>query len=170
MHRDGELFSPAQVTFTRLPRRALRLARLTGPLPVGILAAAVALAGAGIPQLRPILLTGPAAALWAVAIPAAGAYSWRLRAAWLWGGYSLTESDLWVRTGLWTRALDTLSLSRVQVVTVESGPLQRRFNLASVTVATGSYHSLVIHNVDVADAESIRDQLTAMARIEQVAP
>ncbi len=62
-----------------------------------------------------------------------------------------------------------LPFGRIQAVEVHSGPWQRHYGLASVTVATGSYHRVAVHDVDRAAAESIRDNLTAAARENQVA-
>ncbi|MFI8459156.1 PH domain-containing protein [Kitasatospora sp. NPDC085464] len=128
-----------------------------------------------VPQVWP---HGPSWLIWPVrlgwAVAALGAARgavrwWRLRARWEFTGYALTEDRLWVRGGLWHRGLYELTYGRIQAIQVDSGPLQRRFGLASVHVATGAYHHISVHNVNADDAERIRDVLSVVAREQQVA-
>ncbi|WNI20070.1 PH domain-containing protein [Actinacidiphila sp. ITFR-21] len=93
----------------------------------------------------------------------------RLPARWARTGYHLADQELWIQTGLWRRTLAMLPYGRIQSVEVESGPLQRRYQLVSVIVATGSFHSFWLHNMDVTAADEIRDQLLRAAHEQQVA-
>ncbi|MFE4512600.1 PH domain-containing protein [Kitasatospora sp. NPDC056783] len=137
-------------------------------LPAALAAPAVALAGEAVTFLTPAVPVWPWWVLSATVVVWASLRWVRLRAAWSWSGYSLTETDLWVRAGLWTRHIESLSYGRIQTITVHSGPVQRRFRLATVSVATGSYYALAIAHVSTEQAEEIRDRLTAVARNGQV--
>ncbi|WP_051740036.1 PH domain-containing protein [Kitasatospora sp. MBT66] len=135
----GALFAPATVGFALRPRAALRLERTSTALQAAGLGLLIGIAGTLTAHLAPTVpwwpwwSLGAAVAVWA-------AIRWaRLKVAWRWSGFSLTGTDLWVRTGLWSRHLESLAYGRIQTITVSAGPLQRRFGLATVTVATGSY-------------------------------
>ncbi|WP_051710328.1 PH domain-containing protein [Streptomyces sp. NRRL S-350] len=168
-------FQPNGVVFTPLPRAALRLWRATAvglAIPVCTVGTATALIVPQVWSHGPSWLVWPVWLGWAVA--ALGAVRcavrwWRLRARWEFAGYALTEDRLWVRGGLWHRGLYELAYGRIQTIEVESGPLQRRFGLASVRVTTGAYHQLSVHDVQADDAERIREVLSVVAREHQVA-
>jgi len=53
-----------------------------------------------------------------------------------YSGYALREKDLLFRTGWLTRKTRIVMLNRIQHVSVQSGPLERRFGLSSVSVFT----------------------------------
>lgn len=94
---------------------------------------------------------------------------WRLRAVWEATGYSLTEDEVLVRGGLFFRTQCALPFGRIQTIEVGSGPLQRRFGLATVTVSTGAYQSVSVEDIEAEEAERIRDLLTRLATERQVA-
>jgi uncharacterized protein len=84
-------------------------------------------------------------------------------AAWRW---QLRRADLITRQGWLWRSERAVPLDRIQHVDVDSGPIDRTFGIASVTVYTaGSGHAnLAIPGLTSADAERLRDALLGRRR------
>lgn len=147
----------------RLPSRrllALRLALWGAGLGVPLLGAAVGallLAGA-VPALG-VLATGGAG----VAAALAGVERrWR---AW---GYCEREDDLLVRRGVLVRRLTVVPYGRMQFVDVVSGPLERRFDLAGVTLHTAAAATRVhVPGLPLEEAARLRDRLAALGEARQ---
>ncbi|MGB5488653.1 MAG: PH domain-containing protein [Lysobacterales bacterium] len=74
-------------------------------------------------------------------------------------GYALRDHDIAYRSGLFWRKTTLLLFSRVQHVEVSSGPLQRRFGLASLKFFTagGSSVDLKIEGLLREDAEKLKE-------------
>ncbi len=51
-------------------------------------------------------------------------------------GYAITDTSILVRTGAWTRRVSIARFSRVQSVSIVQSPLDRRWNMARVSVDT----------------------------------
>jgi len=155
--------------FTRLPRRTLTMWRLATALITA--AATLVVGGIGallVPWLRGTTPSWPGSCA-AMAVAAVGLVQFtRLPLRWARTGYHLADRELWVQEGLWSRRLAILPYGCIQAVEAESGPLQRRYGLASVVVATGSYHRLCLHNMDADSADAMHDRLMR-AREQQVA-
>ena len=87
-------------------------------------------------------------------------HSSRAYQAWSWriDGYVLET-----RSGIWFRHARLLPLSRLQHVDLESGPLARRFGLASLVIHTAGTQnaSLTIPGLDAAYAARLRNWLIA---------
>lgn len=164
------LFQPEEVSFSGLPRRALVVWRISMAAGTALWATGIAgIAGLLIPFYWPAVPSWPA---WTVAgaLVVWAMYRWRrLHAVWSRSGYCLAPEELWVRGGAWHRYLSMLPYGRIQLVDVQSGPVQRRCGLASVVVGTGAYHMLAVHDVDAGEAEKIRDWLTRVVHEKEVA-
>ncbi|MFI9771856.1 PH domain-containing protein [Streptomyces sp. NPDC052415] len=92
-------------------------------------------------------------------------YAWRfnrIKVAWHFRGYHLGAEELYLRTGLLNRRLTVLAYARIQEVNVVSGPIQRRYELATVTIKTAA-GSDAISDVDPQTARHLRDRLTELA-------
>lgn len=99
----------------------------------------------------------------------AALYAWRwgrIKAAWHFSGYHLADEEMYSRSGLMFRDMTSLAYARIQSVDVESGPIQRKFDLASLYVRTAG-GSVRIDNLDPIVASDLRDKLTELARIER---
>lgn len=164
------LFQPPGVSFTHLPRKTLTLWRLTLAFWTTFVALTFGVAPTALVQLLHVEL-----AVWpfwtlVTAVAGAAAVCWRrLDARWQATGYCLTEDELLFRGGLLHQHLTAMSYGRIQTVEVWSGPVQRRFGLATVHASTGAYHGLTVKNLSTTEAEEIRDVLTRRAQKKQVA-
>ena len=53
-----------------------------------------------------------------------------------YSGYALREKDLLYRSGWFIRKQKVVMLSRIQHISVQSGPIERKFGLASISIYT----------------------------------
>ncbi|MFI1652811.1 PH domain-containing protein [Streptomyces avidinii] len=112
----------------------------------------------------PGLMLGP---VWAVL-----AVFWLLVLAWGWvllgrnwrsWRYAERADDLLISRGVLWREETVVPYGRMQLVEVTSGPLERRFGLASVQLHTAAAASdAKIPGLVPAEAERLRDRLTAL--------
>ena len=88
-------------------------------------------------------------------------YPARAYRAWSW---RIDGHVLETRSGIWFQHTRLLPLSRLQHIDLESGPLARRFGLASLILHTaGTQHaSLTIPGLDAAYAEQLRNWLVEL--------
>jgi membrane protein YdbS with pleckstrin-like domain len=70
------------------------------------------------------------------------------------------EEDLLVSQGVFSRTLTAFPYGRMQVVKVESGPMDRAFGLANVSLVTAG-ESGAIPGLETAAANALRDRLIA---------
>lgn len=76
--------------------------------------------------------------------------------------YCLTPAALYVRQGFLTRRLWTVSYERIQTITVDEGPLQRRLGLASIWIDTAGaslFRSPAIANLPARQAHDLSRRL-----------
>lgn len=91
----------------------------------------------------------------------------RIPAVWSFAGYHLGDEEIHIRSGLLFRTMTSLAYARIQTVEVASGPIQRKFRLASLDISTAG-SDLRISHIDPDTAAALRDQLTELARIERL--
>lgn len=95
-------------------------------------------------------------------------FSWRRK------GYAVTGHGVLVRDGRWRRTVTIAPHARVQSITLQQGPLERRLDLAGVTlVSTPGPVSVVIDHLSTEDAESLvheESERTRVARRQVLAP
>ena len=84
-------------------------------------------------------------------------------------GYALREHDIAYRSGMFWRKQVLLPFNRVQHVEVASGPLQRRFDLATLKFYTagGSSVDLAIGGLMSAEAERLRTYILSRSALAQ---
>lgn len=86
---------------------------------------------------------------------------WRAGRVYRAWGYAERDTDLYVRSGILFRRLTAVPYGRMQVVEVESGPIQRHFGLASVHLVTASASTNAhIPGLESDAAALLRDRLT----------
>ncbi len=149
-----------------LPTRA-RLLFLLGSMPW--LAVAGAVGGSATGNLAMVLLDQTSQLNWAVPV-ALGMLGLLVGAGFgLWLGYKQYRHTYWrldaeglaLRRGrMWQRET-RVPITRVQHLDLKRGPLQRRRHLATLTVHTAGTrnNAVVVPNIDLDDAEQLRDRL-----------
>src|SRR5699024_12546992 len=70
------------------------------------------------------------------------------------------DDDLLIRSGAIFRSVHAVPYGRLQFVTVDQGPLQRKFDLADVTITTAGTKA-AIHGLPTREATRLRDDLSA---------
>jgi membrane protein YdbS with pleckstrin-like domain len=155
-----ELFAPPGYEWTRLSPQYRRMRKL--------LACSVPPLIATIPALLFGLIGGGSwwwisAALWL----GTGGYSLfrliRSSPSWTSWGYVEREDDLYITHGVWFRKLLAVPYGRMQLVEVESGPLERAFGLAAISLRTASPETGArIPGLEPAEAARLRDRLTEL--------
>lgn len=126
------LFSPPDEAWVALSPRYLSLKRLMVLINwTWILTVAVLAVG--------FFLRWDAAAAAAVAALAWIGYRWWHQSAlWRAWGYAERDTDLFIKSGRWVRRLTIVPYGRMQVVEVASGPMERKYGLATVQLVTAS--------------------------------
>lgn len=79
-----------------------------------------------------------------------------------YSGYALREKDILFRRGWLIRKTSAIPLKRVQHVSVQSGPLERRYGLASISIYTaGSDEAdLSIRGITTETAQQIKEWIS----------
>ncbi len=78
-------------------------------------------------------------------------------------GYVEREDDLYITHGVWFRTLTAVPYGRMQLVEVQSGPVDRSFGLATVTLKTASPGTdATIPGLEPDEASRLRDRLTEL--------
>ncbi len=153
-----ELFAPPAYEWKRLSPSYKSLRRLTTLL------------------FGPLIFLVPAVALgvlterwWAAAIPVAlgvvilGSRLALIGRNWASWGYVEREDDLYITHGVLFKTLVAVPYGRMQLVEVASGPLERAFGLATVTLKTASAETNAsIPGLTPDEAARLRDRLTEL--------
>ena len=111
------------------------------------------------------LRSGPAAAVIAVAVVAAGALAglWFARNRFRSWAYQERDEDLIVERGVLIRRLSVVPYGRMQFVDVSAGPIDRIFRLATVKLHTAAAASDArIPGLERDEAARLRDRLAAL--------
>lgn len=157
-----DLFAPPGTQWQRLSPNYLRM-KLT-LIPIVWLAIFAALA-------VPAFLWLQAWVGWVVvgvAVPWIGWRLWRAPRAFRRWGYAERDEDVYLTSGLLFRSLTCVPYGRMQLVQVQSGPIDRAFGLASVQMVTSSTSgSVVIPGLSADDAAALRDRLIVRGENQQ---
>ncbi|WP_031225167.1 PH domain-containing protein [Streptomyces roseochromogenus] len=110
------------------------------------------------------LLVGPVWAAFALLPLAFAAWCWRLLGRnWRSWRYAERADDLLISRGVLWREETVVPYGRMQLVEVTSGPIERRFGLATVQLHTAAAATdATIPGLDPAEAERLRDRLTEL--------
>ncbi|MGH8774268.1 MAG: PH domain-containing protein [Jiangellaceae bacterium] len=99
----------------------------------------------------------------ALAVAAVAWGMWLIQRNWRAWGYAEREDDLLVTHGVFFRKLTVVPYGRMQFVDVQSGPLERRFGIATVQLHTASPASDArIPGLPPDEAARLRDRLAAL--------
>ncbi|ARP70839.1 hypothetical protein LK07_14845 [Streptomyces pluripotens] len=140
----------------QLPPGLLRMRRLLLVAWTGVLAVAAGLLAA--------LLVGPAWAACALLPLLCAVWCWRLlERNWRSWRYAERADDLLISRGVLWREETIVPYGRMQLVEVTSGPVERRFGLATVQLHTAAAATdATIPGLAPAEAERLRDRLTEL--------
>ncbi len=157
-----DLFAPPAYAWQRLSPRYVSLRRVTtlvvAPIVFSVPALVVGLA---------FDLWWLALVLWAIAAVIV-AVRWVLigRTYRSWG-YVERDDDLYITSGVLFRSLVAVPYGRMQLVEVASGPLERSFRLATVSLKTASAETdASIPGLDPVEAARLRDRLTELGEAQ----
>jgi uncharacterized protein len=151
----GSDWQPVSIALARV-RRLLLLA-VGGVLVVGFVVAALLLS---LPAWTwaAVLVTVVALTVWGWWVTGRNARSW---------GYAEREEDLYITHGVMFRRLVVVPYGRMQYVDVQSGPLERAFEIAAVHLHTASPGtSARIPGLPAAEAARLRDRLTSLGEAQ----
>ena len=153
-----ELFAPPAYDWKRLSPRYRSLRRLTTLIFIPLF---FLLPGIGVGLLTGrwwisaiMLVIGAALLITRLALVERNWRSW---------GYVEREDDLYITHGVLFRSLVAVPYGRMQLVEVASGPLERAFGLATVTLKTASAQTdASIPGLSPDEATRLRDRLTEL--------
>ena len=157
-----DLFAPPGVEWQRLHPNYLRMKFVLIPFTWTILF------GIGVTALA---FLGPSWSPWAWAGVGVVWIAWRMirapRVFRRWG-YAERDEDVYLTYGLWTRQLQCVPYGRMQLVEVNSGPVDRMFGLASVEMVTSSTSgTITIPGLAADEAAELRDRLISRGERQQ---
>lgn len=149
-----DLFTPPAETWQRLAPKAATARALDTALGNLIwLVPAVVATWIFLPWWVPALIGG-LGLVWLVYFTVR---SWRWTRAF---GFAEREHDLVITSGLWSRKLIVIPYSRMQSVQVHSGPIERLWGIARISLVTASAETqATIPGLPAADATTLRDRL-----------
>ncbi|HEU5060914.1 MAG TPA: PH domain-containing protein [Kofleriaceae bacterium] len=149
----------------RLDPAAVRAEALSWWISAGVLAA---IGLAGVPLL--VAAAAPSGPVTAAVVAGLGVLVLALAAGAVWWpalayrhtSYVLGPTGLEIRHGVWWRAVTAVPRSRVQYIDVVSGPIARRFGLATLTIHTAGTRDAAVRleGLSRRAALAIRDLLT----------
>ena len=153
-----ELFAPPAYEWKRISPAYRSLRRLTTVLVAPIVFT--------IPAVLIGVLTGAwwiSGILWALAALIVVLRLVLVERTWRSWGYVEREEDLYITHGVLYRSLVAVPYGRMQLVEVGSGPLERAFGLANVTLKTASAETnATIPGLTPDEAARLRDRLTEL--------
>jgi membrane protein YdbS with pleckstrin-like domain len=153
-----DLFAPPAYAWQRLSPAYRSLRRLTTVLVAPILLSVPALVLGFVFGLWWVSV-----ALWALAALIVGIRWALVERTWRSWGYVEREDDLYITHGVLFRTLVAVPYGRMQLVEVASGPLERSFGLATVSLKTASPETnATIPGLPPAEAARLRDRLTEL--------
>lgn len=154
-----DLFDPVGGgSWTRVSGSLATVRRITGTLPLAVVAVGCLVTALLLPELRWI----PAIIAVLFATAAIWHFVWARRNQWSWG-YLEADDDLLVTSGVWFRRLVAVPYGRMQFVDVQAGPVHQLFGIANVTLHTASSETAAtIPGVPQDEAARLRNRLTEL--------
>ena len=157
-----ELFAPPDYEWKRLSPNFRSLRRLTTLIFIPLVFTVPALI-VGFVSGRWLI----SVIIWAVAALLVGIRLGLIERTYRSWGYVEREDDLYVTHGVLFRSLVAVPYGRMQLVEVESGPLERSFGLATVTLKTASPETnAAIPGLAPDEAARLRDRLTELGEAQ----
>ena len=153
-----DLFAPPAYEWKRLSPNFRTFQRVSSLISIPIVFT--------IPAVLVGLLTGKwwiSALIWAAAVVLLGVRWVLADRIWRSWGYVERDDDLYITHGVLFRSLIAVPYGRMQLVEVDTGPLQRAFGLATVTLITAAATTdATIPGLTADEATRLRDRLTEL--------
>lgn len=85
-------------------------------------------------------------------------------------GFEVTDDELHIRSGIWVRRRTVVPFGRVQHIDVGQGPVERRYDLGTLTLHTAGTRSaaVALPGLQMSDAEQMRDEIRNQIRQDLV--
>ena len=85
-------------------------------------------------------------------------------------GYEVTNDELHIQSGIWVRRRTVVPFGRVQHIDVGQGPVERRYDLGTLTLHTAGTRSaaVALPGLQMPDAERMRDEIREQIRQDLV--
>ncbi|WP_203416660.1 PH domain-containing protein [Jiangella ureilytica] len=158
---QDQLFAPPGEAWQQVSRKLVSLRRLVLLVSVTVCTAVVAVVLGlifGLPAVLIAVGAGLVALVWGL---------WLIPRNWRAWGYAERLDDLLVTHGVMFRRLTVVPYGRMQFVDVASGPLERRYGLATVQLHTASPATdAKIPGLPAAEAARLRDRLSALGEAQ----
>lgn len=156
-----QLFAPPAEAWQSVSPKLVRLRRLVLFITVGVFGLIVGL-------VLGFWLGGPGAGLAVFLVVVALAWGlWLIPRNWRAWGYAERADDLLVTHGVLIRRLTVVPYGRMQFVDVASGPIERRYGLATVQLHTASPATdAKIPGLPAQEAARLRDRLSALGEAQ----
>lgn len=156
-----ELFAPPGEAWQQVSRKLVDLRRLVLLITVTLVAGAAGVVLGlifGAVGVLPVVAAALVALVWGL---------WLIPRNWRAWGYAERLDDLLVTHGVMYRRLTVVPYGRMQFVDVASGPLERRYGLATVQLHTASPATdAKIPGLPAAEAARLRDRLSALGEAQ----
>ena len=83
------------------------------------------------------------------------------KASFLRKSYAIREQDILFQTGWIVQKLHIVPFNRIQHCVVQSGPLERKYGLSSLSIhtAASNVHDIAIHGIRTEDAETLKSYI-----------
>ncbi len=158
--RASEPFDPDGVVWSSVSPRLASARRVSGCLPLLVLATGCAVAAVVVPwpPLWPPVVVFAGLTVWVYWLAGRQARAW---------GYAEREDDLLVRSGILFRRVVVVPYGRMQFVDVQAGPIDRAFGIARVQLHTASAASdAAIPGLSPDEAARLRDRLASRGQAQ----
>lgn len=85
-------------------------------------------------------------------------------------GYEVTDDELHIQSGIWVCRRTVVPFGRVQHIDVGQGPVERRYDLGTLTLHTAGTRSaaVALPGLEMPEAERMRDEIRGQIRQDLV--
>lgn len=155
----GELPTIAGITFQPLEKDYLKVERLSFGIAIAVFLAIAIPAFLFIDRIQDPAIV---AMVLAVFLLLAALIFLSTGISFKYSGYALREQDILFRSGWFIRKTRVVMLNRIQHVSVQSGPIERKFGLASVSIYTAgaSEADFTIKGITEQTAQNIKEWIS----------